>query len=103
MKVYRSPTSGRPVTSAGAPYAIFWIVVVTARAAFSYGAAHWFTAQIVSWAVANRVTEAAITDGLIFMAVAMILVRTIGLGARASRLPVGTGSSAPAPAVKQNA
>jgi len=103
MKVYRSPTSGRPVSSAGAPYAIFWVVVVAARAAFSYGAAHWFTAQIVSWAVANRVTEAAITDGLIFMAVAMILVRTIGLGARAGRLPVGTGGSAPAPAVRQNA
>jgi hypothetical protein len=27
------------------------------------GAGHWFTAQIVSWAIANKVTEAAITDG----------------------------------------
>jgi hypothetical protein len=87
IKVYRSPATGKPVSRAGAPYAIFWIVVVGARAAFSYGAGHWFTAQIVSWAVANRVTEAAITDGLIFMAVMMILVRAIGLGARASRLP----------------
>jgi len=33
---------------------------------------------------------AAITDGLIFMAVAMVLVRTVGLGARASRLPART-------------
>jgi hypothetical protein len=95
MRVYRSPSAGRPVSSAGVPYAIFWTVVVGARAAFSYGAAHWFTAQIVSWAVANRVTEAAITDGLIFMAVVMILVRTVGLGARASRLPAGTGNPAP--------
>lgn len=86
MRVYRSPSTGRPVSSAGALYAVFWIAVVGARAAFSYGAAHWFTAQIVSWAVANQVTEAAITDGLIFMAVVMILVRTIGLGVRASRL-----------------
>ena len=58
-----------------------------ARAAFSYGAGHWFAGPLVSWAVANQVTAAAITDGLIFMAVAMVLVRTIGLGVRASRLP----------------
>jgi hypothetical protein len=87
MRVYRSPSTGRPVSSAGTSYAIFWTVIIGARAAFSYGAAHWFTAQIVGWAIANRVTEAAIADGLIFMAVVMILVRTIGLGARAARLP----------------
>jgi hypothetical protein len=101
MKVYRSPATGRPVSSAGAPYAIFWTVVVAARAAFSYGTAHWFTTSIVSWAVANRVTEAAITDGLIFMAVVMILVRTVGLGARASRLPAD--EPAPAHAISQRA
>jgi hypothetical protein len=38
---------------------------------------------------AIRVTVAAITDGLIFMAIAMVLVRTIGPGVRASRLPGG--------------
>jgi hypothetical protein len=103
MKVYRSPVTGRPVSSAGVPYAAFWIVIVGARAAFSYGAGHWFTAQIVSWAIANRVAEAAITDGLIFMAVVMILVRTIGLGVRASRLPTGTGRSTPMPTVSQDA
>jgi hypothetical protein len=72
-----------------------WIVLIGARAAFSYGAAHWFTAKLVAWAVANQVTAAAIADGLIFMAVVMVLVRTIGLGVRASRLP------APAPAAQQ--
>jgi hypothetical protein len=87
MHVYRSPATGRPVSRAGWSYAIFWTVVVGARAAFSYGAAHWFTDSIVSWAIANQVSEAAITDGLIFMAVTMIIVRTVGLAARASRLP----------------
>jgi hypothetical protein len=87
MGVYRSPQTGRPVSRAGAPYAILWVVVVAARAAFSYGSAHWFTHSLVSWAIANQVSEAAITDGLIFMAVAMVLVRTLGLGVRASRLP----------------
>jgi len=87
MGVYRSPETGRPVSRAGAPYAALWIVIVGARAAFSYGAEHWFAGPLVSWAVANQVSVAAITDGLIFMAVAMVLVRTAGLAARASRLP----------------
>jgi hypothetical protein len=94
MRVYRSPVTGKPVSSAGWLYAIFWTVVIGARAAFSYGAAHWFTGSIVAWAIANQVSEAAITDGLIFMAVVMVIVRTAGLAARASRLP----SPAPAPA-----
>lgn len=64
-----------------------WTVVIGARAAFSYGSGHWFKAPLVSWAVANQVTVAAITDGLIFMAIVMVLVRTIGLRVRASRLP----------------
>jgi hypothetical protein len=87
MGVYRRPGTGQPVSRAGWPYAIFWTAVIGARAAFSYGAAHWFTAQIVSWAIASHVTEAAIVDGLIFMATAMILLRTAVLGVRASRLP----------------
>ena len=89
MDVYRSPRTGRPVSRAGAPYAIFWVAVIGARAAFSYGAGHWFKAPLVSWAIANQVSVAAITDALIFMAVAMVLVRTVGLGVRASRLPGG--------------
>jgi hypothetical protein len=87
MGVYRSPQTGRPVSRAGAPYAALWILVIGARAAFSYGAAHWFTTPLVTWCVAHQVTEAAITDGLIFMAIVMVLVRTAGLAARASRLP----------------
>jgi hypothetical protein len=62
-------------------------VVVGARAAFSYGAAHWFTGSLVAWAIANQVSQAAITDGLIFMAIVMVIVRTAALAARASRLP----------------
>jgi len=95
MGVHRNPDTGKPVTRAGWPYAIFWTVVIGARAAFSWGAAHWFTGSLVSWAMANQVTVAAITDGLIFMALAMVLMRTAGIGFRASRLP-----AAPAPAAQ---
>jgi hypothetical protein len=62
-------------------------LIVGARAALSYGATHWFSAQLAQWCVAQQVTGAAITDGLIFMAITMVLIRTIGLAARATRLP----------------
>ena len=88
-KVYRSPRTGKPVSHATWPYALLWTLVVGARAAFSYGATHWFPAQITAWGVAHQVTGNAITDGLIFMAVAMLLVRTVGLAARAAALPGG--------------
>jgi hypothetical protein len=87
MRVYRSPATGKPVSAAGWPYAALWTVIVGARAVFSYGLAHWFQAPVVSWAIANHVTLAAVTDGLIFMAITMVLVRTAGLRVRASRLP----------------
>jgi len=87
MRVYRSQKTGKPVSAAGLPYAIVWIVIVGARAAFSYGGVHWFPAQITAWGLAHQVNATAITDGLIFMAITMVLVRTAGLAARASRLP----------------
>jgi hypothetical protein len=86
-RVYRSPRTGKPVSQAGWPYALFWAVIVAARAAFSWGAAHWFTSSLVSWSITNQVSQAAITDGLIFMAIAMVLLRTAGLGVLARRLP----------------
>jgi hypothetical protein len=87
MVVHRSETTGKPVSRSGWPYALLWIVVIGARAAFSYGSEHWFTAQLTSWSIAHHVTAAAITDGLIFMAIAMLLVRTGGLALRAAHLP----------------
>jgi hypothetical protein len=103
MHVYRSPATGRPVSRAGWGYAIFWTALIGARAAFSYGAAHWFTASIVTWAVTSHVTEAAITDGLIFMAVVMIIIRTAALGppeaGQAPARPVPPRQEAPGGAV----
>jgi hypothetical protein len=92
MRVYRSPRTGRPVSAAGLPYALAWILIVGARAAFSVGAVHWFPAQLAHWSVAHQVTGAAPTDGLILMAVTMVLVRTAALAARTAKLP----SAAPA-------
>lgn len=93
-RVYRSPETGKPVTYATWPYALLWIVVIGARAAFSYGASHWFPTQLASWCQAHQVTGAAITDGLIFMAIAMLLTRTLGLAVRAAALPGAAATSA---------
>jgi hypothetical protein len=95
-RVYRSPRTGKPVSHATWPYAVLWTLVIGARAAFSYGAAHWFPAQLDQWCLAHQVTGDAITDGLIFMAVAMILTRTAGLAVRAAALPDATAVSVPA-------
>ncbi len=95
MRVYRSPKTGAPASSAGWAYAAFWTVIVGARAAFSYGAAHWFTGPLVSWCITNQVSQAAITDGLIFMALTMVIVRTAALAGRASRLPATTPAPQP--------
>jgi hypothetical protein len=84
-------------SSAGWPYAAFWTLVVGARAAFSYGAAHWFTNSIVTWCITNQVSEAAITDGLVFMAITMIIVRTAGLRLRAARRPEAAAVPRPRP------
>ena len=89
MGVYRSPTTGQPLSRAGLPYALLWTAIIGARAAFSYGAVHWFSAPLVSWGIAHQVSAAALTDGLIFMAITMVLVRTVALGVRASQLPPG--------------
>jgi hypothetical protein len=96
-RVYRNPRTGAPASSAGWPYAAFWTLVVGARAVLSYGAAHWFTTSIVTWCIASQVSQAAITDGLIFMAITMIIVRTAGLRLRAARLPEAATAPQPQP------
>lgn len=95
MRVYRHPVTGRPVSRAGTGYAALWVLIIGARAAFSYGSAHWFTRPLVTWAVANDVTVAAITDALIIMAVVMVLARTLSLATRAARLPADEPAATP--------
>ncbi len=90
MTVYRSPKSGKPVSRAGAGYAAVWVVIIGARAAFSYGSFHWFSPQLGHWMISNGVTASAITDALVFMAVAMVLTRCVVLAVRARRLPART-------------
>jgi hypothetical protein len=86
MRVSRSPKTGRPVTRAGFPYALEWTIVIAARAGFSFGSVHWFGPSLNRWMLHHHVTSAAITDALIFMALAMLLTRVITMGIRAAGL-----------------
>ena len=97
IRVYRSGTTGKPVSAAGWGYALLWTVVIGARALFSYGANHWFYHQLGSWLTTNTIPSPAITDGLIFMAVAMLLTRTVGLYLRSRSRPGAATTPAPSP------
>jgi hypothetical protein len=67
----------------GFAYALLWIAVVAARLAFAYGSSHVFGAQLGRWMAGHQVTGDALTDGLIFMALAMTLTRSALLRIRA--------------------
>jgi len=95
MGVDRSPATGRAVSRAGAAYAAVWVIVIGARAAFTYGSYHWFGSWLAAWQLNHGISVAAITDALIFNAVAMILTRTAALAIRARHI-TGQPPSQPA-------
>jgi hypothetical protein len=76
-------SDGQAFTRAGASYVAIWIAVVGTRLAFIYGSEHVFSASLGSWMVAHHVTTAALTNGLVLMALAMTVARTLSLIARA--------------------
>jgi hypothetical protein len=97
MSVFVDGRTGKVTSRAGLPYALLWIVVVGARLYFAYGAQHVFTAQLVQWGTTNHITVNALTDALIFLAVAMLLARTGVLAARVRRIGASRTDEAPNP------
>ncbi len=88
MKVSYDTSTRQAVSTSGAAYGIFWTVVIGARLLFTYGANHWYASQLGHWMATNAITVDALTDALIFMALAMAITRSI-------RLAVGRAQARP--------
>ena len=86
MKVSFDGASQRCVSTAGAAYGAFWVVIIGARLLFTYGANHWYSTQLGHWMVTNGISVDSLTDALIFMAVAMAITRTLRLAVARTQL-----------------
>jgi hypothetical protein len=70
-------------STTGWPYAGVWALVVGARLGFSFATSHSHSLQ--HWLATNAISGNAVKSALIFMALAMLLTRTIGFRVRAQR------------------
>jgi hypothetical protein len=86
MKVSLDSPSQNVVSTSGKAYGAFWVFVIGARLLFTYGANHWYTTQLGHWLITNSITVDALTDALIFMALAMAITRSIRLAVGRSQV-----------------
>ncbi len=99
MRVQRDQRDGSILTEAGVGYALVWVIVIGARLAFIYGSGHWFAHPLGSWMHANAVTESALTDALVLMALAMTSARTLSLIVRSRGAAAGHPGASALPSI----
>ncbi|MGK4578824.1 hypothetical protein [Kitasatospora sp. HPMI-4] len=82
-------SSGQVYTRAGVLYALFWLVMSAARVLFVYGIEHWYTADIIKFAVKYRISGPEVfSNSLVLMALATVLARTVVVMNRRRRLRI---------------
>jgi hypothetical protein len=77
-----SPVRPAAVSQAGAGYALIWIVVTAGRLGFAYGAQHVFPAALGQFLVGHQLSDTALSNAFIFLALGMDLFRSILLWGR---------------------
>jgi hypothetical protein len=90
MGVEHEKHSGTVFTNAGGGYLAIWVAAAAGRLTFIYGSSHWFSADLGSWMLTHHITTGALTDGLIMLALAMTVARTLSLAVR-SQIAAGNG------------
>ena len=93
MKVSFDSVSQKCVSTAGAAYGAFWAGIIGLRLLFTYGANHWYHSQLGHWLITNGISVDALTDALIFMAVAMAVTRTIRLAVGRNQVRSGSAKA----------
>jgi hypothetical protein len=86
MHIGFDSTKQRITSVAGVGYGLFWAAIIGARLLFTYGADRWYTAALGHWMASNGVSVDALTDSLIFMAIAMAVTRSIRLAVGRSQV-----------------
>ncbi|MFK4227170.1 hypothetical protein [Streptomyces sp. NPDC019890] len=99
MPVEYDTAKSSAFSRAGAAYAALWAAVIGARLYFAYASVHVFPTQLGHWLATHRITPDALTDSLIFLAMGMLLSRTLTLLAKSGRARHNTLRAPGAPAL----